>query len=117
MKESTIIDPLFQPITINRMEVKNRIFMPAMYLNMAGKYTATARVVEITADCVRIECDGTVEEIPADTVVLAVGTKAYNPLQQSVAAHGIPFRVVGDALTPATVYDAIHQGFNAGRRR
>ena len=27
----TMIDPLFQPITINRMEVKNRIFMPAMH--------------------------------------------------------------------------------------
>lgn len=81
-----------------------------------GVATRTAaRVVEITNDCVRIECDGGIEEIPADTVVLAVGTKAHNPLQELVAASGIPFRVVGDAQKPAMVYDAIHQGFNAGR--
>lgn len=75
----------------------------------------TAGVVEITAECVRIECAGGIEEIAADTVVLAVGTKAHNPLQELVAARGIPFRVVGDAQKPAMVYDAIHQGFNAGR--
>jgi 2,4-dienoyl-CoA reductase (NADPH2) len=74
-----------------------------------------ARVVEVTADCVRIECNGTIEEIPADTVVLAVGTQAYNPLQKIGAALGIPFRVVGDAGTPAMVFDAVHQGFVAGR--
>ena len=79
------------------------------------KSRATARVIEITADCVRIECDGKAEKIPADSVVLAVGTKANNPLQETVAARGIPFQVVGDARNPAMVFDAIHQGFNAGR--
>ena len=76
---------------------------------------ATARVLEITADFVRIEQDGRLEEIPADSVVLAVGTRSSNPLQEAVCAKGIPFRVVGDAARPAMVFDAIHQGFNAGR--
>ncbi|OGU17727.1 MAG: NADH:flavin oxidoreductase [Geobacteraceae bacterium GWC2_53_11] len=81
-----------------------------------GVATRTAaRVVEITDAYVMIECDGSIEEIPADTVVLAVGTKAHNPLQELVATSGIPFRVIGDAQKPAMVYDAIHQGFNAGR--
>jgi 2,4-dienoyl-CoA reductase (NADPH2) len=79
------------------------------------KTRATARVIEITADSVRIDCAGEIESIPADTVVLAVGTRAHNPLQQLAAASGIPFRVVGDALLPAMVFDAIHQGFTAGR--
>ena len=81
-----------------------------------GVKTRTAtRVVEITAGCVRIESDGGIEEIEADTVVLAVGTHSYNPLQELVAASGIPYRVAGDALQPAMVFDAIHQGFTAGR--
>ena len=79
------------------------------------KTRATARVIEITADSVRIEFDGKKEEIPADTVVLAVGTQAFNPLEEITAASGIPFRVVGDALNPAMVFDAVHQGFAAGR--
>jgi len=79
------------------------------------KTRATAKVIEITADCVRIECEGEVEEIPADSVVLAVGTCSHNPLQEQVATSGIPFRVAGDALQPAMVFEAIHQGFTAGR--
>jgi 2,4-dienoyl-CoA reductase (NADPH2) len=79
------------------------------------KTRAMAKVTEITADFVRIECDGQFEDIPADSVVLAVGTEAYNPLQELLAASGIPFRVAGDALHPAMVFDAIHQGFAAGR--
>jgi 2,4-dienoyl-CoA reductase (NADPH2) len=63
------------------------------------KARTTARVVEITADC----------------VVLAVGTRSNNLLRGVVETSGIPFRVVGDALQPAMVFDAIHQGFTAGR--
>ncbi len=73
-----------------------------------------ARAIEITASHVRIESGGNIEEIPADTVVLAVGTKRYNPLQEAVEKRGITFRVVGDAMEAATVFEAIHQGFTAG---
>jgi 2,4-dienoyl-CoA reductase-like NADH-dependent reductase (Old Yellow Enzyme family) len=33
-------DPLFQPITINRLVVKNRIHLPAMHLGMAVDFRA-----------------------------------------------------------------------------
>lgn len=74
----------------------------------------TARVVEITPSCVRIEAEGRTEEIPAESVVLAVGTRLFNPLQEMVAARGIPLQVVGDAVRPAMVFDAVHEGFKAG---
>jgi len=74
-----------------------------------------AKVVEITPDCVRIECEGAREDLPADSVVLAVGTRSNNSLREMVETSGIPFRIVGDAVQPAMVFDAIHQGFTAGR--
>jgi len=74
-----------------------------------------AQVVEITAGCVRIESAGQIEEIPADSVVLAVGTRRHAPLEESLEKRGITFRVVGDARTPAMVFDAVHAGFAAGR--
>lgn len=79
------------------------------------KSLTAARVAEITADCVRIERDDQIVEIAADSVVLAVGTRPYNPLQEVVAAMGIAHRVVGDAVRPAMVFDAIHEGHAAGR--
>jgi len=81
-----------------------------------GVGTRTAsRVVAIDSAFVRIESNGRIEEVPADSVVLAVGTRSLNPLQEHVTALGLPFRVVGDAETPAMVFDAMHQGFLAGR--
>lgn len=79
------------------------------------KTRTTAKVIEIAAGCVRIEYNGQVEDIPADSVVLAVGTRPHNPLQELLETVGIPVRVVGDAVKPAMVFDAIHQGYTAGR--
>ena len=78
------------------------------------KTRTSVRALGITASAVRIEGASGIEEIPADTVVLAAGTKAYNPLKELVVREGIPFRIVGDASSPATVFDAIHNGFLAG---
>ncbi len=41
-----INDPVFEPITINKLELKNRICMPAMHLNMAEAYLATDQLVK-----------------------------------------------------------------------
>ena len=74
-----------------------------------------AKVMKITPDGVIIEQAGQRQEIPADTVILAVGTRAYNPLQKAAVEQHIPCQVIGDARQPAMVFDAIHQGFAAGR--
>jgi 2,4-dienoyl-CoA reductase (NADPH2) len=85
-------------------------------LQRFGIRTLTAsRALEITDEGLRVEKDGQVEEIPADTVVLAVGTRPHNPLQELLLRKGIPFKVAGDARQVGMAIDAIHQGFAAGR--
>lgn len=79
------------------------------------KSRTSARVLEITPSSVKIAVGGKEEEIPADTVVLAVGTRPHDPLSEWVRKRGIPFHVVGDAAKAGTVLDAVHQGFAAGR--
>ena len=74
-----------------------------------------AKVLEITETGLQVETADGVEEIPADTVVLAVGARSYHPLKETLEGQGIPFQVVGDARSPAKAFDAIHQGFAAGR--
>ncbi len=73
------------------------------------------RALEITDSGIKVECAGEVEEIPAETVVLAAGAKSYNPLQQVLEAKGIECRAVGDAEQIALAFDAVHQGYAAGR--
>ncbi|MGD9732246.1 MAG: FAD-dependent oxidoreductase [Desulfamplus sp.] len=44
------MDPLFQPININFLSVKNRIFMPAMHLGMANNFQVTDQIVDFYAE-------------------------------------------------------------------
>jgi 2,4-dienoyl-CoA reductase (NADPH2) len=73
------------------------------------------KALEITETGVKVEREGAVEEIPANTVVMAAGAQSYNPLQEILEGGEIPFQVVGDASQVATAFDAVHQGFRAGR--
>jgi 2,4-dienoyl-CoA reductase (NADPH2) len=74
-----------------------------------------AKALEITGSAVKIEAGSGVEEILADTVVVAAGARAYNPLQEALEEKGLSVQVVGDAVTPAKAFEAMHQGFAAGR--
>lgn len=79
------------------------------------KTLVQAKVLEIQGSGVRIELGGEEQFLPADSVVLAVGTRSANPLEKVAGELGIPCQVVGDALAPGTVFEANHQGYNAGK--
>lgn len=74
---------------------------------------AATKVLAIEKSGLRVERDGKEEVLPADTVVLAVGTRSENRLIPVAKELGISCRVVGDAAQPATVFVANHQGYNA----
>ena len=71
---------------------------------------------EITPSGVKIEIDGQVEEIIADTVVLASGSKSESSFRAVLERKGISHEVIGDADQIALAYDAIHSGFDAGSK-
>ena len=77
-------------------------------------YKVTAKALEITPTSVKVETPEDVEDLPADTVVLAAGTRPRNDLEEIVKSKGIPYDVVGDAGKIGMAFDAIHQGFAAG---
>ncbi len=84
------------------------------------RYNITTRVQtevqEITHEGVRVRYGNRTEILLADTVVLAVGTRSYNPLESVASELGIDCQVIGDAKSAATVLEATHQGFNAGKQ-
>jgi len=85
-------------------------------LSRYGVETRTgAKALEINSNGVKIEIDGNIEEIQADTVVLAAGAQSENSLQSILEEKGIPFEVIGDAKEIALAYDAVHGGFAAGK--
>jgi 2,4-dienoyl-CoA reductase-like NADH-dependent reductase (Old Yellow Enzyme family)/thioredoxin reductase len=54
--------------------------------------------------------------VPADTVVTALGGRAENALERSLGGRGLELHVVGDALAPRTIHDAILTATRAARR-
>ena len=74
-----------------------------------------SKVIEITEDGIKVEKDGETLEIPADSVVMAAGSQSYNPLAEELVTAGIEVKVIGDALKVGLAFDAVHQGFDAGR--
>jgi 2,4-dienoyl-CoA reductase (NADPH2) len=77
---------------------------------------AATRALEITKSGIKVEAGGKVEEIPADTVVLAVGARPENALKSVIESKGIPCDMAGDAEKIGMAFDAVHQGFAAGMK-
>ena len=46
-------DPLFEPIKINQLELKNRICLPAMHMNMAKDFEVTDQLIDFYAERAR----------------------------------------------------------------
>lgn len=85
-------------------------------LSMYGVDVRTKqKVLEINDEGVVLETEGGTETIPADTVVLAIGTKSYNPLEEELKDSGMEVKVVGDAKKIATAFEATHSGHKAGK--
>jgi 2,4-dienoyl-CoA reductase (NADPH2) len=80
------------------------------------KVLTKSKVLEINSEGIAIEKDGGKEIVPADTVILAVGAKSYCPLKDELEKSGMEVVVVGDAKKVALAFDAIHDGFKAGRK-
>ena len=53
--------------------------------------------------------------IAADTVVVAAGYRANNPLGEELKDFGMDVKVVGDAVRARKVMHATREGFDAGR--
>lgn len=79
------------------------------------RITTSTRAKEITPAGVVVETENGVSEIAADTVVLALGSRSYNPLEEICKRKGISYKVLGDARRIAKAFDAIHQGYNVVR--
>ena len=90
-------------------------------LNRYGVDTRTAtKVLGITKDGIQVESNGTAgnataENIPADTIVMATGSVPENRLQKELTSLEIPFTLAGDAKKIRLAFDAVHEGFDAGR--
>ena len=75
----------------------------------------STRVSAIEPGGVLVETsDGHQERIPADTVVVAVGSRSENSLYEQLKLEFPEVYLIGDAKTPRQAVEAMKEGFEAG---
>ncbi len=82
-----------------------------MGIRVMDQYT----VKEVTEKGVLVEKAGEETFLPADTVVLAIGAVANNPLEEMLKDKVKELHVIGDALKPRKLTEAIREGFDLAR--
>ncbi|MEE8110861.1 MAG: FAD-dependent oxidoreductase [bacterium] len=75
-----------------------------------------AEVTEIADDgTVHYQRDGTGHELPADSVILALGVQPDRSLDEALSGLGVPVHYIGDCATPGRLFGAIHDASRVGR--
>jgi 2,4-dienoyl-CoA reductase-like NADH-dependent reductase (Old Yellow Enzyme family)/thioredoxin reductase len=78
------------------------------------KIMTGAKAIEINKEGVEIEKDGSKDLLPADTVVIASGSKPDTKLAEAVKGVVPEIHVIGDARSPRNALEAIREGFLTG---
>lgn len=97
-------------------QLRNICVMESLYA--AGIKTITsAKCVEINESGVVIEKDGSTEELPCDSVVVAIGAKSRNfeHISEYCEQMGIPCNAVGDAVRARRALNAIAEASELAR--
>lgn len=78
------------------------------------KPIVNAKCVEITAEDVVVEIAGERQRIPADCVVVAVGSKPipHQWVEEWAAANNVPAYTIGDAASARRAINAIHEAYD-----
>jgi 2,4-dienoyl-CoA reductase (NADPH2) len=70
------------------------------------------KLIEITVDSVLVETEKGKESIPADTVIIAVGSQSVDDLAKEVKQGKMEVVTIGDAKEPRKITDAVREGFD-----
>jgi 2,4-dienoyl-CoA reductase-like NADH-dependent reductase (Old Yellow Enzyme family)/thioredoxin reductase len=93
-------------------DVTRRGFLLKLLDEYRVKILTNTGISEIKESSVVLD-NGQTKEIEADTVIIALGMAAYNPLEE-VLSDKYNVTVIGDALAPRDALEAIREGFTAG---
>ncbi|TEB11274.1 NAD(P)/FAD-dependent oxidoreductase [Pelotomaculum propionicicum] len=116
VKNITVFEQL--PELASTVEPMTRIDLLEKMAKAGIKSYTNTLVCEITKNNIMIEANGEKKEIPADTVIFAVGTRPVEVLADQVSEFGKEYYLVGDCrddYKQTQIMDAVHDGGRVGR--
>lgn len=110
----TVVEML--PDIILDLEPRSRVALGRLLQERKVEVRLNVRLEEIGAQEVRVaDRKGQESEIPADSVILALGLRSNRELLEPLRKEFAEVHVIGDCLEPRKIYQAIHDGAFAGR--
>jgi 2-enoate reductase len=113
-KKVTIIEMMAQLIP-EEINLANKMMLVKMVNDSGITVITGARLEEITEESVVANVNGTEEEIPGDSVVLALGLKPRSELKESLTDAPFEVFAIGDSVKPGRIINAIWEGFHTAR--
>jgi len=114
--EVTIVEMLPDILAVAVECLNNDQHLRSMVADRGVKVAAGAKVVRITPNSVTYEKDGKTVTLDCDTVLNAAGFRANgSKLEDTLEADYSDVAVVGDAVTPRKILNAVHEGYHAIR--
>lgn len=109
----TVIDMLGEDEIAIDAKAMNRFTLLDLLHSASVRIAPEVKLEEILVDRVRvIDKQWRKTEIPADTVVLALGTSACSATVEALAGIVRDTYVIGDCRTPGNLKSAVHEAFN-----
>jgi 2,4-dienoyl-CoA reductase (NADPH2) len=109
-RKITIID-ILERMAIN-VGISTRWSLIKSLRLMGVKLRPKTKLIEITDETVVVDTESGKESIPADTIIVAVGSQSVNILAREVKRDGLEVFIVGDAKEPRKITDAVREGFD-----
>lgn len=113
--EVTILEMLPDILLASAECLNNDQHLRKMVKDRGVKVEAGAKVTRIADGSVAYEKDGEEHTITCDSVLNAAGFRANNQLEDFLRKHFENVEVVGDAVRPRKILDAVHEGYHAVR--
>ena len=82
------------------------------------KTITEAKCIEIKEKSIVIDRNGTIEEVPCDSVVVAIGAKSrdFSELTDCCKENNIPYHVIGDAVKARRALNSIEEAVKVARQ-
>jgi NADPH-dependent 2,4-dienoyl-CoA reductase/sulfur reductase-like enzyme len=102
-----------QSVVGGDMGAEHRLELQALFHQYSIKEITNATVLSCLKDGVQYEKNGIPQQLDGfDSIVLALGAKRWNPLEDTAKDMGIPYVVIGDASAPRRALDATREGYD-----
>ncbi|NQT48879.1 MAG: FAD-dependent oxidoreductase, partial [Chloroflexi bacterium] len=113
-KKVTVVE-MMEDLLPETMNPISKMALMAMVAESGVEALTGTTLVEATADGASVETGGSRREFKADSVVLALGFKANQSLQNGLEGKVPELYAIGDCVEPGKILNAIWQGFHASR--